>query len=120
MLINRREKVGIRKLKNPKAFIDYPRTIDYLYENLEDCNPTRKSNVLIVFDDMIADMKANFNSYCPIVLLFLKGRKHFNYIVFKSQFYFKVPQTIRLNTTRYFVMKTPTKREFEQIASNHW
>ena len=59
-------------------------------------------------------------AYCPIVLLFLKGRKHFNSIVFKSQFYFKVPQTIRLNVTRYFVMKTPTKREFEQIASNHW
>ena len=36
LLINRREKVGIENLKNPKAFIDYSQTIDDVYENLED------------------------------------------------------------------------------------
>ena len=57
MLINRREKVGTEELKNPKAFIDYLQTIDDVYENLEDYNPTKKRKVLIVFDDMIADME---------------------------------------------------------------
>ena len=40
--INRREKVGIKNLKNPKAFTDYSQTIDDAYENLEDNNPTKK------------------------------------------------------------------------------
>ena len=39
MLINKREKVGVENLKNPKAFIDYSRIIDDVYENLEDYNP---------------------------------------------------------------------------------
>ena len=61
LLINRREKEGIKKLKDPKAFIGYSQTIDDVYENLEDYNPTKKRRVLIVFDDMIADIKSNKN-----------------------------------------------------------
>ena len=59
MLINKREKVGSKKLKNPKAFIDYSQTVDDVYENLEDYNPTKKRKVLIVFDDMVADMESD-------------------------------------------------------------
>ena len=54
--INGREKVGIENLKNPKASIDYSQTVDDVYENLEDYNPTKKRRVLIVFDYMTADM----------------------------------------------------------------
>ena len=42
LLIKGREKVGFEKLKIPKAFVDYSQTIDYVYENLEDYNPTKK------------------------------------------------------------------------------
>ena len=66
LLINGREKVGIENLKNPKAFIDYSRTIDNVYGNLEDYNSTKKRRVLIVFDDMIADMESN-KKLSPIV-----------------------------------------------------
>ena len=66
LLINGREKVGIKKLKNPNTFIDYPKTIDHVYENLEDYNPTKKKRVLLVFDDMIADMESN-KKFSPIV-----------------------------------------------------
>ena len=59
LLINQREKVGLENLKNPKTFIDYLQTIDGVYENLEDYNPTKKRRVLIVFDDMIAYMESN-------------------------------------------------------------
>ena len=59
LLINRREKVGIKQTKNPKAFIDYSQTIDDFNENLESYNPIKKIQVLIVFDDMIADMESN-------------------------------------------------------------
>ena len=36
LLINRGDKVGIKKLRNPKAFIDFSQTIDVVYEKLED------------------------------------------------------------------------------------
>ena len=57
LLINWRETVRIEKLKNPKGFTDYSQTIDHVYENLEDYNPTNKRRVLIMFDDMIVDIK---------------------------------------------------------------
>ena len=59
LLVNRREKVGIKNLKNPKAFIDYSQKIDDVYENLEDYNPTKKRRVLEVFGDMISDAESN-------------------------------------------------------------
>ena len=73
--INGREEGRIKKLKNPKAFIDYSQTIDDVYENLEDHNPAKKRRVLILIDNMIADMESN-KKLSPIVTeLFLKGRK---------------------------------------------
>ena len=59
MHINGKGKIGIENLQNPKAFIDYSQTIDDVFENLEDYNPTKKRRMLIVFDDMIADMESN-------------------------------------------------------------
>ena len=59
LLINGRENVRIKNLKNSKAFIDYLQTIDDVYENLEVYNPTKERRVLIVFDDMIAVMESN-------------------------------------------------------------
>lgn len=62
LLINRREIVGINKLQNPNALINYSQTSDVVYENLEDYNPTKTRKVLIVFDDIIADMALIKNS----------------------------------------------------------
>ena len=33
--------------------------MDAVYENIDDYNPSRKRNILIVFDDMISDMMTN-------------------------------------------------------------
>ena len=72
LLFNIIERVGFKK-KNPKAFIDYSQAIDDVYENLEDYNPKKKSRMLIVFDDMIADMESD-KRLSPIVTeLFLRG-----------------------------------------------
>ena len=43
--VNRTEQVGIKKLKNPKAFTGYSRTIDDVYISLEVYNPTKKRRV---------------------------------------------------------------------------
>ena len=121
LLINGREKVGTEDFKNPKAFIDYSQTVGDVYENLEDYNPTEKRRVLIVFDDMTAVMESN-KKLSPIVSeLFLRGRKLNISLGFISESYFKVPKTVILNATHYFIMKIPNKRELQRqiIASDH-
>ena len=68
---------------------------------------------------MIAGIETD-KELSPIVTeLFLRGRKLNISLVFISQSYFKLPKIIRLNTTHYFIMKIPNKRELQQIASNH-
>ena len=119
LLLNGRSKVAIEKLKHTKAFINYLQTINDVYENLEDKNPTKKRRVLIVFDDMIADMESN-KKLSPIITEFLlRGRKLNISLVFISQSYFEVPKSIILIATHYFTMKIPNKRKLQQIASNN-
>ena len=74
LFINRTEKIGIKKLRNPKAFTDYWQTIAEIYENLEDYNPAKKS-VNIVFHDMILDTEPNKKLYPIVTELFSRGRK---------------------------------------------
>ena len=58
-LINKREKVGLDPFKDPRAFIKYSNDMQDVYKNIEDYNPGKKRKILIVFDDMIADMINN-------------------------------------------------------------
>ena len=51
--------------------------------------------------------------------LFIRGRKLNISLVFITQSYFKVPKDVRLNSTHFFIMKIPNKRELQQIALNH-
>ena len=119
IFIDGREKIGIENLKNPKAFTDYSQTIDDIYKNLEDYDPSKKRRILIVLDDMIADMESN-KKLSPIVTeLFLRGKKNSISLIFISQSNFKVPKTMRLNMTHSFIIKVPNKRELLKIASNH-
>ena len=118
-LINKREKVVLDYFDDPKAFMEYSNDIQDVYKNIEDYNPIKKSKVLIVFDDMIADM-INNNKLNPIVTeLFIRGRKRNISIAFITQCYFKVTKDVRLNSTHFFIMKIPNKRELQQIALNH-
>ena len=62
----------------------------------------------------------NNNKLNPVVTeLFIRGRKLNVSIVFITQSYFKVPKDVRLNSTHFFIMKIPNKRELQQIALNH-
>ena len=118
-LINKREKVGLNHFNDPKVFMEYSNDMQDVYKNIEDYNPIKKRKVLITFDDMIAD-KINNNKLNPLVTeLFIRGRKVNISIVFITQPYFKVPKDVRLNSTHFFIMKIPNKRELQQIALNH-
>ena len=118
-LINKREIVGINHFNDPKASMEYSNDMQVVYKNIEYYNPIKKRKVLIIFDDMIADM-INNNKLNPIVTeLFIKGRKLNISIVFITQSCFKVPKDVRLNSTHFFIMKIPNKGELQQIALNH-
>ena len=79
LLIIGREKVGIKKSKHPKSFAGYSQTIAYVYENLENYIPAKKRDVLIVFDDMIADMEANkkLSPICYLIVFKRNKTQHF-------------------------------------------
>ena len=99
--------------------MEYSNDMRDVYKNIEDYIPRTNHKVLLVFDDMIADM-INNEKLNPIVTeLFIRGRKLNISNVFITQSYFKVPKDVRLNSSHFFIMKIPNKRELQQIALNH-
>ena len=118
-LINKHEKVGLNHYDDPKAFMEYSNDMQDVYKNIEDYNSRKNRKVLIVSDDMIADMINNKKLNPIVTQLFIRGRKLSISIVFITQSYFKVPRDVRLNSTHIFIMKIPNKRELQQIALNH-
>ena len=75
ILIKKREDAGIKHLNDPNAFIECSNTMDDVYENIHDYNPSRKRKILIVFDDMIADIMSNKKFQAIIKELFIRCRK---------------------------------------------
>ena len=118
-LINKRESIGLKHFNDPKAFIEYSNDMHDVYKNIDHYNPDKENKILIVFDDMIADMINNKKLNSIVTELFIRGRKLNISLVFITQSYFKVPKDVRLNTTHFFIMKIPNKRELQQIALNH-
>ena len=57
----------------------------------------------------------------PIVTeLFIYGSRKLNIsLVFPTQSKFATAKNIRLNSTHYFIMKIPNKREIQQTEFNH-
>ena len=89
-----------------------------VYKNIEVYNADRERKILIVFDDIIADMINNKKLNLVVTELFIRGRKLNISLVFITQSYFKVPKDVRLNSTHFFIMKIPNKRELQQIVLN--
>ena len=110
--------VGIKYCNAPNAFIECSNTMDDVYENIDDYNPNRKRKILIVFDDMIADIMTNKKFQAIIKELFIRCRKLNISLVFITQSYFSVPKDVRLNST-YLIMKINTRKELQNIEFNH-
>ena len=75
--------------------------------------------MLIIFDEMTADILSNKKLNPIVTELFIRERKLNISLVFITQSYFAVPKNIRLNSTHYFIMKIPDKRELQQIVFKH-
>ena len=74
-LINKREKVVLDHFKDPKAFMENSNDMRDVYINTEDYNAGKKRKILIVFDDMIADMINNKKLNPVVTELLIRGRK---------------------------------------------
>ena len=90
-----------------------------VYKNFDNYNLNKENKILIVFNDMIADMINNKKLNSIVTKLFIRCRKLNISLVFISQSYFKVPKDVRNNSTHFSIMKILNKRELQQIAINH-
>ena len=110
-LINKREQVGIKILNDPHTFIEYSDDMNDVLDDINNYNKNRDTKVLIVFDDMIADIEHNKNFKRIIKELFYRARKINVSIVFITQSYFRALKDARLNSTHYIIMKINNKKE---------
>ena len=74
-MINKREDVGTKHFNDSKAFIEYSNNTDDTYKNIEEYNPNKKREILIIFDDMITDMLNNKKINSIVTELFIRDRK---------------------------------------------
>ena len=107
-LINKREQAGIKNLNDPHAFIEYSDDMDDVLD--------RDKKVLIVFDDMVADIEYNKKFKRIIKELFYRAHKINVSIEFITQSYFRALKDARLNSTHYILMEIGNKKELKRIA----
>ena len=69
-----------------------------------------EKKILIVFDDMMADILTNKEFKATIKELFIRYRKVNLSLVFIMRFYFSAPKDVTLNSTHYLIMKINNKR----------
>ena len=75
LLIKNHENGGIKHVNDPTAFIECSNTMDDIYENIDDYNANRRRKILIVFDDMIADIMTSKKFQSILKELFIRCRK---------------------------------------------
>ena len=93
--------------------------MDDIHKDIEEYNQNEKRKMLIVFDDMIVDMLSDKKLNPVVTELFIRRKQLQISLVFITQSYFAVPKNTRLNSTQYFVMKIPNKREIQQNAFSY-
>ena len=84
--------------------------MDDIYNNIDDYNTKRKRKILLIFDDMVADVMTNKRFQAIIKELFIRCRKLSISLIFVTQSYFSVPKEVRLNSAHYLIMKIHNRR----------
>ena len=90
LLVNKGEGTGLKHLNDSKAFIEYSNDMDDIYKNIEEYILNKERKILIVFDDMIADVLSNKKLNPVVTELFIRGRKLNISVFFITQSYFAV------------------------------
>ena len=118
-LINKREQAGIKNLNDPHAFIEYLNDMNDVLEDINNDNKKRIKKVLIIFDDMIADIMRSEKFKAIVKELFIRCRKLNISIAFITESYFRTPKDVRLNSTHYILMKMGNKKELKSITEEN-
>ena len=101
-LIKKRQDAGIKHFSDPNTFIECSNAMDDVYEDINDYNPNRQRKMLIVFDDMIADIMSNKKFEAMIKELFVRCRKPNISLVFITQSYFSVQKRCQTKLNSLF------------------
>ena len=91
-LINNRKNAGIKHFNDSTAFIEHSNDMDDVFTKIDNYNKKRKRKVLIVFNNMIADIMSSTKFQAIIKELS---------IVFITQSYFRTPKDARLVEKNY-------------------
>ena len=118
-LTNKREQAGIKNVNDPHAFIEYSNDMNDVLEDINNYNKKRDKKVLIIFDDMIADIMRSEKFKAIVKELFIRCRKLNISIVFITQSYFRTTKDARLNSTHYKLMKIGNKKELKSIGEEN-
>ena len=86
-----------------------------VYKNIDEYNPDKENKILIVFDDIIADMIYSKKLNSVVTELFIRGRKLNISLIFISPSYFKIPKDVRLNTTHFLSQKSRIKENLNKL-----
>ena len=70
-----RARVGLKRFNNPKAFIEYSNNMQDVYKNIDEYDINKEGKILLVFDDIIADMINNKKLSSIVTELFISSRK---------------------------------------------
>ena len=116
----KREDVGIKYCTDLNGFIECSNTMDDVYQKIYQYNPSRKRKILIVSDDMVADIMSNKKFKAIIKELFSRCRKLNISLVFIIQSYVSVSKDVRLNSIHYLIMKISNRKELQSIEINHY
>ena len=89
-------------MNDPKAFIEYLSDMQNVYKNIDKYKTDKEQKILIVFDDMIAEIINDKKLNSIATELFIRGTKLNISLVFITQSYFKLSKDLRLNSTNFF------------------
>ena len=93
-LINKREGTRLKHSDDPNVFVEYSNNMDDAYKNIDEYNSNIKRKVLIIFDDMIADIINNKKLNPVVTKLFIRSKKLNVSLAFITQSNFKVPKDV--------------------------
>ena len=96
-IIKQRKNAGIKHYNDPSAFIKCSNSMDDVYENIDYYKTNSKRKILIVFDNMIADIMTNKKFHAKIEELFERRRKVNILLVFIAKSCFTFLKDIRLD-----------------------
>ena len=117
-LIINREDAGMKPFNDPNSFVECSNTMDDIHEDIDGYNPSRTKKILILSDDMIADIIRNQKFQAITKELFIRCRKLNISLAFITQSSCSVPKDATLNLKQYLVMKINNRKEIQNIAIN--